>query len=352
MLWRVRTTLSDRPGALAALAKSCGDHDVNILGLQIFPGIEGVTDELVLRAPEDWERGDVVRLTERAGGREVAVAPCTAHALVDGPTRYLNALRHVLDEPGLAGEVLCGLFAAERVEPSAPAEDGDHRLSVTMGDQVVALRRETPFTPTEQGRASVLAELVGDLVGSARPTPAGVQRMPATGPIPGEPVLRAASLADAEALAAMVQRCSVETTYRRFDTPLAGLSLRSARRLLSGHAVAAEVSGDVVGLATVDLDEHGVAEVGIIVEDAWQRRGIGTRLLSLAARVARSRGAAEIVVRTRPDNPAVLRLVLATGLCGRVRYVGEHVMVTANVRDVKPLAAGVETGAVVETAPA
>ena len=40
MLWRVRTTLPDRPGALAVLAQRCGAAGVNILGLQIFPGIE------------------------------------------------------------------------------------------------------------------------------------------------------------------------------------------------------------------------------------------------------------------------------------------------------------------------
>ena len=54
MLWRVRTSMPDRPGALAVLAQNCGAAGVNILGLQIFPGVEAVTDELVLRTPEGW----------------------------------------------------------------------------------------------------------------------------------------------------------------------------------------------------------------------------------------------------------------------------------------------------------
>ena len=54
MLWRVRTTLPDRPGALALLAEQCGLAEINILGLQIFPGVDAVTDELVLRAPDEW----------------------------------------------------------------------------------------------------------------------------------------------------------------------------------------------------------------------------------------------------------------------------------------------------------
>ena len=36
MLWRARTTLTDRPGSLARLAGACGEAGVNILALQIF----------------------------------------------------------------------------------------------------------------------------------------------------------------------------------------------------------------------------------------------------------------------------------------------------------------------------
>lgn len=43
MLWRVRVTLEDRPGALAALAVRCGADGVNILGLQVFPSLDGGT---------------------------------------------------------------------------------------------------------------------------------------------------------------------------------------------------------------------------------------------------------------------------------------------------------------------
>ena len=71
MLWRVRTTLPDRPGALAVLAQQCGAAGVNILGLQIFPGVEAVTDELVLRTPEDWGLADDRRRWSSAPGGDV-----------------------------------------------------------------------------------------------------------------------------------------------------------------------------------------------------------------------------------------------------------------------------------------
>ena len=68
MLWRVRTTLPDRPGSLAVLAQHCGEAGVNILGLQIFPGVDSVTDELVIRTPEDWGVAEIAELIERASG--------------------------------------------------------------------------------------------------------------------------------------------------------------------------------------------------------------------------------------------------------------------------------------------
>ena len=114
MLWRVRTTLSDRPGSLAALARHCGEQGVNILGLQIFPGVHGVTDELVLRGPAGWGTGEVARLIESAGGSRVTVARCTEHALVDGPIQYLHALRRVAHDPGTLAEMLARLLDASR----------------------------------------------------------------------------------------------------------------------------------------------------------------------------------------------------------------------------------------------
>ena len=57
------------PGALAVLAAAtAATAGVNILGLQIFPGVEAVTDELVLRTPEDWGVPEIARLIEAPAG--------------------------------------------------------------------------------------------------------------------------------------------------------------------------------------------------------------------------------------------------------------------------------------------
>ena len=113
MLWRVRTTLPDRPGSLAMLAATCGEAGVNILGLQIFPGVESVTDELVLSTPDDWTAADLADLVGRSGGLSVSAGPCTEAALTDQPTRYVQAARTILAQPASFPEVVARLFDAE-----------------------------------------------------------------------------------------------------------------------------------------------------------------------------------------------------------------------------------------------
>ncbi len=85
-------------------------------------------------------------------------------------------------------------------------------------------------------------------------------------------------------------------------------------------------------------DDPVVRTLDIDVDAAWQRRGVGTRLLGDAARLARRLGADEIVLTTAHDNRAVLPMVLAAGMRGRIRMAGETLTVRIAVRELKPLA--------------
>ena len=293
MLWRVRTTLPDRPGALAALAASCGEAGANILGLQIFPGVESVTDELVLRTPGGWGEPEIAELLERSGGHSVSAAPCTEAALMDQPTRYVQAARSILAQPMSFPEVVARLFDAES-DPtgSAPAQDV---MDMVVGDVQVQVRRTAPFTATEHARGSAMAELVSDVLERSRGVVAsGSSRRVGAGANPDFVVAR--------------------------DT------------------VTAVVDEASVGLAEVGPrgDAEDVWPVSLRVDPGWQRRGIGTRLLVDAARLASGLGAAEIVLTTRPDNQAVLPMVMAAGLRGRIRMAADTLTVRIPVRDLKP----------------
>ena len=110
--------------------------------------------------------------------------------------------------------------------------------------------------------------------------------------------------------------------------------------VVEGETVSAIVDGVVVGLATVQSpleDDPDVRPVTLRVDPAWQRRGIGTRLLIDSSRLAHMLGAAEIVLRTRADNQAVLPMVMAAGMRGRIRMAQDMLTVRVPVRDLKPL---------------
>lgn len=285
MLWRVRTTLADRPGALAELAASCGAAGVNILGLHVHPGVDRVTDELVLRTPDDWSLVDLAGLVEGSGGTRVSVLPCTEASLADQPTRYVLAARDILAQPAGFPEVVAQLFDGE-TDPSDPSDLGDvmDGMDLEIGNVLVQLRRTAPFTAAEHARGTALAELVSDVLAAAPPAP--------------EP--------DAHS-----------------DDPVFEVS---------GSDVRAVVSGVAIGSATWVVEPEGAWQVDLGVDPAWRRRGIGSRLLLETARAARAASADEIVVRTSADNPAVLPLVLGSGLRGRIRMGAEDLTVRIPLR--------------------
>jgi GNAT superfamily N-acetyltransferase len=359
VLFRARTTLSDRPGSLATLARHCGEQGVNILGLQIFPGVEGVTDELVLRAPDTWGLGDVAELIEGAGGTRVTVGGCTEHALVDGPIQYLHGLRRFAHDPHTLAEALGRLLDAT----PASAFDGDlssvqDTLTVAVGPHRVVLRRTAPFTATEHARAIAFAEVAAELVSPELVSPElvspelvspervsaepGADEEARTAPTPStspRPSVRLATFEDTGALVRMHGRCSADSIYRRYAAPLARIDDRFARRLLlaGNGALVATVGEEVVGIASISTCENAIAEVALLVEDGWQRQGLGTQLLSGAARLARGQGASEVVLRSRTHNPALMSLAFASGLRARIRLDGDTVVVTVGVTGLKPL---------------
>jgi GNAT superfamily N-acetyltransferase len=283
----VRTTLPDRPGALAELAAGCGSAGVNILGLQVFPGVDRVTDELVLRTRDEWELADLADLVERSGGTRVSVLPCTEATLIDQPTRYVLAARSILAQPASFPDVVAQLFDAEADPAGSPLEPLLDCMDLEIGDVSVQVRRTAPFTAAEHARAAALAELVTDVLAAAAVRPA---------PVPGDGAGASPTLETTEA------------------------------------AVTAYVGGAAVGTATWTADADDVWHLDLAVDAAWRRRGIGSRLLVESVRAAREGGAEEVVLRTAADNQAVLPLVLGTGLRGRIRMGAEDLTVRIPAR--------------------
>jgi acetyltransferase len=79
-------------------------------------------------------------------------------------------------------------------------------------------------------------------------------------------------------------------------------------------ALAAVVREDgaerIVGVARYALEaDPALAELAVTVDDAWQRRGVGRRLLAALIRRARSAGVASLFGDCFPSNTAMLSLL-------------------------------------------
>lgn len=125
---------------------------------------------------------------------------------------------------------------------------------------------------------------------------------------------------DEARLARLFYRLSPESVYRRFFTlytaPPCGV-LRSLADLDHDRrdAMVAVVGDEVVGVGryAAVAGEPGTAEVAVVVEDAWQGRGLGRRLLECAVGLARLHGFPTITATVLAENrPAIalLRSVL------------------------------------------
>jgi len=158
-------------------------------------------------------------------------------------------------------------------------------------------------------------------------------------------VVRQAEPGDRAALEAMFQRCSPQTVYRRFhghlrafpaaflNEAVAGVPKHFALVACCGTRVVAMAS--LVGVADCCLAGPGAdrgtdydadqgasahagactAELGILVEDVFQRRGLGRLLLAGLAAHARELGLATIQAQVLMEQDWMLKLLGEFGRC-------------------------------------
>ncbi len=334
MLWRVRTTLTDRPGILADIAKACGKAEVNILGMQVFPTMPTVTDEFIISTADGWADINVAELFVSAGGGDVAVTRGTAASLFDAPTRWLNGVHQILEEDRDVADMLSELLDTD---PPDVADYVGHDVLelVRRNGSIITVSRAVAFTTIEKSRAQALVSLVGE-AGTTGATVTPILSAAST----LAPVVRDSRLSDQDAVAAMHERCSVDTIYARYQAPLPmPVPARLARRLVlpdHGAGMVIQVGGDIVG--------HGVLEeVGelwtfhLIIEDAWQGRGLGSKVVKHAAGRAKGFGASHLTFITAGSNDRLLRAVGHAGFVARVVRHEGNVHVTVPLASVRAI---------------
>ncbi|MFH9610106.1 GNAT family N-acetyltransferase [Streptomyces sp. NPDC017448] len=320
VLWRLRTTVHDAPGSLAALCLALAGLRVDILTLQTHPLARGAVDEFLLRAPAPLPAQELSREVAAAGGTSTWIERADAHDLVDTPARVLSlATRTALDsaELPLALRQLLGRctihslpavsVTGRETGQSAPVEgvleETVMRLRDPSGGVISVERPYLPFTPTEFARARALVELDARL-GPRVPRGTDVLTLPE-----GEEItVRRADRGDLAAARALHDRCSPRTLGLRYHGPVKDAD-RYLDHLLNprfGRTLAVRTaSGKVVALGHLlwDGDE---TEVALLVEDEWQRRGIGSGLLARLVAMAGEAGCHSVYAVTQSRNTGMV----------------------------------------------
>ena len=170
--------------------------------------------------------------------------------------------------------------------------------------------------------------------------------LPGRGDEAGGVRVRRAEAADRAALLAMFDRCAPSTRYRRFHGPVKAIPERYLADALSGspfhYALVAcpepvqglnsgpgpdpgqrrePGGGGIVALASCRTVDEGAAELGVLIEDAWQRRGLGTRLIGDLAAHAANAGLRVLEAQLLAEQSWITRLLRPYGAC-RLRSPG------------------------------
>lgn len=355
-LFRLHVQIEDRPGRLAELASAVAGAGCNIVSLTVLGerGPDGsVTDELLVDAVDQPTAAGLADRIRAAGMGCTLAVRADADELRDPVTTALALARRVASDPDAAPRAMASLLHAtlletpaldaERFDPAVldarpwpdtgrpRGEHTDHAHQLRIFGRDVRLCRAWPFTATEVSRAAVLAELA-ELCAAACDQPEAADEPTSLGLVllgnGSEVELRAASLADGPLVAALHARCTPSTRHARFLNPSPTLSPDELTELLvgaSGDGIAVLAltldGGHAVGMATLNPDGAGGAVLGVLVEDAWQGRGVGTALIRRVVELATESGWSELSAFTHPGNLCITRLLRRSGLRPTARLV-------------------------------
>jgi RimJ/RimL family protein N-acetyltransferase len=315
-LWRIRATVDDRPGFLAVLAASLALRSVNILSVQVHASEGGAIDDFLVDAPDTLTEADLIAAVAKGRGRDAWVARTDAYGLIDAPTHLLGLSARLVREPQELDVTLAALMGDDCTVRWRPDEgptwqgftDSAMALPDPSGGTLYVDRDAPPFTPAEYARANALVELAAVIASQL------ANRWQLLLPGGDEVTVRLAGEEDLDELVAMHERCSTLSRDQRYPlAPPDSVRAQVTQLLATGYAlVAIAETGRIVAMGNL-LWDGPEAEVGLLVEDAWQRRGLGTALLRRAVRLATAAGIAVLRAHTHGDNSAMIHTLRRLG---------------------------------------
>lgn len=134
------------------------------------------------------------------------------------------------------------------------------------------------------------------------------------------PIVRPILPADESELQRFIRNLSPASRYRRFMMAIRELPEEMLSRFANPEPgreaalVACSPSASIIGLAQYVADETGTGcEVAVVVDDAWQRQGLGYALFDQLLCIATHRGITHAFADLLADNHAMRRLASKFG---------------------------------------
>lgn len=322
--WRLRIRLDDRPGTLARVTTRLAARDCNVLGLSVLPVPGGVIDEIVVSTPAGTEPASLIDDIRAEGGRCVGITRAQVRQMVDRTTASLRAAGAALRDQAATAEAVRTMLGADSVRV---AESGDveadpsgHLAVLKLGKNttLVARRGWAPFTEVELARVAAFAEVL-TAGATAAAAPSAVIANNGAGI-----VLRPGTPADGDAVADLHARCSAQTLFARYHSGLRTLPRRWLHRLLQpprGKTLLALCGTEVIGMAQlIRTNDPAEAEISLLVEDGWQRQGVGTAMIDRLGGIARAEGHRRMIAWCLPQEIGFERTARSSALPVTVRY--------------------------------
>jgi RimJ/RimL family protein N-acetyltransferase len=140
---------------------------------------------------------------------------------------------------------------------------------------------------------------------------------------------------DVDRVLRLFERLSPESIYRRFFTLFPAPPARVVRQLTavdhSDHEALAVLDGDeIVAIASWDRPAHASdeAEIAVLVEDAWQHKGLGRALVRMLTGKAARGGITTLQATVLADNHPARRLAATVAHPDRVVLDGPETSYT------------------------
>lgn len=322
--WRARVTMPGTPATVARLLRVLSLLRVHVVSLFTAQAPEGrQLVDMFLSSPPDVDRATIVHAMSSVAS-DVIVTRGTEEDAEDIATRVLHLSARLVQLPEAAPQAVADLVLADSWEV-APATEGDDstafilRLQWTPERHVILRRTRAPFTQTERNRASALLELIAELAEVRGGSEGyGWRENLADGRTVS---VRLGRPEDTAGVEAMHERCSPESRYQRYFTPMNEWREDNLRRISGGHRgatlVVTDVRGEVIALGNVfpiGPEDTDAAEIAVIVDDAWHGAGVGLLLTRHLIDVGRRMGFSRLIAYVLADNRAMRALLDATDL--------------------------------------